>query len=166
MEMKAEKGDKQYSSHHWTLGVTKKNSTTTCRGPRKVHSNSKLKPHPDAVYSIHLAQEKGFAAVADKVSRRSASQLHRKSGIPGRRQNFVPTALHAPACSKNDSQKCQELFTAAAASCRGAAPRHPNRHPKNPNRHRETCCGQRIHVKLISEFQEFHKMQCLKIKEE
>ena len=77
-------------------------------GDETEHYNSEWKPHQDAVYWIHLARatEKelflGKQVSCHYCSRFSADQLHRKSGIPERRQNFVSKTLHASAHSSGN----------------------------------------------------------------
>ena len=134
------------------LGRQKKNSTTICPGREKctTRENGSLIRTP-STGSTWRRHKKRISVLADKVSRRccsrsSAGRLHRKSGIPGRRQNFVSKTLHASARSKDNSQRCLQIKTATATAaktghieeyretCSGAE-------PWRPKEHRETCCG-------------------------
>ena len=134
--------------------------------PRKVHYKSKCTYSQDTVYWIHLAkaqkkeltfwQTRSHATIvhdsvlADCIGEKT---LHQKT-------------LYASACSDNNSQKCLVL-TAAAAT---AAARHLGEHRETCTKAHQQAAGTRlqrkIHLKLISRFNEFHKLQYLKIRKE
>ena len=92
---------------------------------QQIQASSRRRP----LDQLGESTRKGTAVLADKVSRHncsrySAGRLHRKSGMPAMRQNFIWKTLHSSAISEDCSQECLEIKAEAA---RAAAAGHTER---------------------------------------
>ena len=152
---KKKKGDTHYSSHHQTHFGTKqkKNSTTTYRGRQQctlTANRSVIRtPSTGSTCAGHKKMDWRFgrqgltplsctiqcwpAASKNVVSMQREKTKNQRLSTPRPAPKIV-LKMSGNLSSNNSSSR-------TLSSCRGAAPRHPNRSHKNTNKQRETCCG-------------------------
>ena len=154
-----ETDDKHYSSHNWILlgAKKKKNSTMIYRGRGKctfranrilIRTLSTVSTSPK-----HKKCSFGRQGLTPLLFTIQCRPTASKKWYPYKTY-FSAESFHVSFNSKDSSQRRLGIAAAAAAAARHTI------------KHRETCCGGKSILKLISEIKGSHKMQCSKTMEE